>query len=282
MKIERLDKPDDLSILQDNYLQYDVPIIFPCDHYYTYEEYKAYNNDMKHFHSGRHMTVLADIDFKKNKCSIIDKFYTFIGEISIEAFNKAISSEYIEEETQKYMYTIQSDFGHADRNEQKHNFLKRNIETAMSEYAIVNGRSYHKGIKALKMFLDDLEENIRELLNGKRVFAARYLTNMLQPTRLQRGGYSWLMEYMREELKHFDELNIICELTKDIAKQWRIADNLCDKCFYSGDTLGNYSGRIRNVLNEAYNNEIAVYEQLRYIRSYSICLFLVYSYCMKN
>lgn len=245
--------------IKKEYIDKGLPIIFKCDHYYLYNEYKKKTKDILHYHSSGHSAVLLDIDINNNSCIVSDKFFSFFGEVKLSSLLSSMKSNYI----------CNPGFGYIDikklekisEEERIYKYLKENIINTLIDEISIDGIKYYKNIKGLKMFVDDFDDITKSLTESKGIYAPQFTVNLVQPIILQRRSFSNLLKYINKNSKNIrlERIQSICD---EVSKLWFRIDMLCDKCFLSGNSLTDYKERILKVLKQIYEYESVIHETL--------------------
>jgi hypothetical protein len=249
----------DLELLNAMYLENMLPVIFSCDHYYVYDDYKKSTTDMAHYHSPGHAATIVNINFDSKTCYVIDKFFSFMGEIRTSSYLNSVSSEYISEPS-GYCVQIKS-LSEMAENERLRMLLKHNISSSLEDSVTINNIKYYKNLTAIALFIENFERNLYEITEQKGKYAPQFTTRLLQPVRLNKRGFSNLLTYIKQviRIKEFSEVEVLC---KEVSKLWARMDALCDKCFLVNSTIIQYKDKLLNVLNEIYEIEKVIFEQL--------------------
>lgn len=255
------DASNDIDKLKEIYLDKDNPVIFTCDHYYMYDDYRKSTGDVLHYHSENHAAVLVGIE--DESCYIIDKFFSFAGKASMENFRNSILSEHI---CNKYYWTVDATkYNELNEEERIRRLLKQNIDITLKDEVNINGTRYFKNIKALNCFIRDFDGFIDEFMNSKGKYAPQFMVDLLKQIILQRVSYNSLLNYINEFII-IDELKDMKVLAEEIMKLWLRIDYMCDKCYLSGNTLIDYKERLLEVFNQICNKENLMLNYLNEIK----------------
>lgn len=253
-------KDVDLNKIQDMFLSKDIPIIFSCDHYYMYSEYKEVTNNIVHFHTGYHMAILLDIDFNSKTAFIVDKFYSFIGTVKLSSFINSIESEYI----------VNGFFGTLNNYSELFNneitfydvFMKNMNNLNEYKYVTADGNTYYKNIRALEKFREDFKSIITSLQDAKGKYAPQFLSKLIAPTILQRISFNNFMKYYQNMFKNSEEL---LRITDESSKLWTKIDMYNDKTYLSNKTLKDNEQKYLTLLDKLISIDTLMYDKLNRI-----------------
>lgn len=257
---------NDLDDLKRNFLDNDIPLIFPCDHYYMYDDYKKYNSNILRYHSSNHMAVLMDVNVDEQKCYIIDKFFAFVGEISLESFLSAALSDHLQESKGNcgYVEFKQNEYSGQNEKTRVKALLKKSLELTLKPTVNINNQKYYKNTVALEMFMHDFSDFLDKMLELKGKYAPQFTSKLFHNVMLQRVSFSNLVGYISKYMD-LNELDQLKRLTEDAAKLWLRIDALCDKCYLKGNLLTDYTDRFLQVLSKIYDNETEILRILKEI-----------------
>lgn len=247
--IIEIDNSISLTELKNKYIDKGNPIIYTCDHYYAYNDYKKQINNFLKFHSQDHMAILCDINFEKGVVYVLDKFYEFKGEIDLLNFNKTIQSSYLNEK--RFFIMNMDNILAGDEEKEFYRYLKENFENTLDKSILINGVNYHKNIYALEEFIKNFESIVVELYDKKGKYAPQFLSKLLSQTILQKISFSKLLKYYL----NMNNRSIYVELDKHIDESkrlWENIDVLNDKCYLKGksilDDIEVYKGVIQSIM----------------------------------
>ncbi|MGB7606343.1 MAG: hypothetical protein WBL93_12805 [Lutisporaceae bacterium] len=250
---------NDYNELKNLIITKNSPVIFKGDHFYLHDDYIKKTGDIMHYHSGFHSATIVDLNNDNKTCLIIDKFFSFVGEVSLESYKNAVNSNYI---TKPDCSIIEVNrFQHMDEVERTRFLLKENIESSLEEYSIINDIKYYKNVKALEMFIGNYERHLIEVMEQKGKYAPQFTTKILKPVRLNKLGFSNLIIYIKDVLniKILHEIEPLC---KEITSLWTRADQLCDKCYLTGKTVIEYKDRLLDTYYIILEKEKVLFDKL--------------------
>lgn len=249
-----------LKEMQSNYLSAGVPVMYSCDHYYTYDDYIKFTNEILKFHTNGHMAILCDIDMGKKIAYVVDKFYGFKGYVNLENLIRSINSTYLDAK----MFSI-LDIKQMVNGNEKINFennLDINFRLLLKDTEVVNGKEYFKNVGALELFYNDFEQIVESLYDTKGKYAPQFLSKLISNYILQRISFSNLLKYYNSKYpnKIYDKL---IELTDNSKKLWNSIDIYNDKYYLSNicilDKIDKYSHLIESIIK----NDIALYTTIK-------------------
>lgn len=249
--------------LKSDYLDKDIPIIFACDNYYLYDDYRKKSDNILRYHSDEHMATLFGIDENKQQSCIVDKFFYFAGNVLYQNFKDSIESDYIS--NFRIITADIIDLNKETETERLRNYLKKNIDITMNETVDINGNIYHKNQKALRYFINDFNDILDDIILQKGKYAPQFTTFLLQPVAIQVSSYDILMGYIQSMLYDVDFLDIKAILEK-MTSLWLRIDYLCDKCYIAGKNIDSYRDKLLTILNEIYECHVRVLDKLELIR----------------
>ncbi len=256
MKTSGLNKIEQI----ENKLKEISPLIFSADYYYLHDEYKSQNNALKS-HSYNHKALVLNIG---ENCSVVDKFYSFVGTISKDSLSKALESEYVIKEKREVVSVTEIAYLGLEEREKINFILKEQDAFLRDRTFIVNGRKYYRNTEALKMFIADLPIIIDDLIKKYDEFAPQILERILTPVILQRISLNNLFKYFTE-IKNLEEFEILESVSKKCMQEWMKVNFLCDKCYLKGYSLDKYTDRFIKVVNNILEYETILSEELRAI-----------------
>lgn len=257
--VVEVDNGTPLEELKDNYLDKGFPVMYVCDHYYTYEDYKKQTN-LTHFHTPGHMAILCDIDFEKNTAYVIDKFYSFKGSMSLDNLKKSISSEHL---TMKKFWIM--NFNFKENLNEKEEFLKYfkiNIQETLKDKVIIGNTEYYKNYKAVKAFVNDFREIVENLYDQKGKYAPQFLSKLISNVILQRRGYCNLLKYF---IKMYDDNRYkkIYEYAEESKRLWNQIDIYNDKFFLAGKSIVEVMSKYEKLLETLLDVEGKLYQSYK-------------------
>lgn len=238
------------------FIEQGIPLIFPCDHYYLFQEYREQFPAMYHFHTGGHSAVLVDVDFAHETCTILDKFYAALFTTSIEKYIQAKTSEHLR--NSKFLTANIVPTG-LQRSEEIRALLKKNIARTLPEEITINGNTYAKNIKGIQILINDLPTFLQEMSNLKGKYAPQFTTRVFRPIILQRIGFKNLIWNLSQEV---EELQPILQPLEETMKKWLQVDMLCDKCFLKNDFLPDYTENYLHTFQSIYEAEAIILDTL--------------------
>lgn len=248
-----------LNNIKNIYLKNGIPVLFPCDHYYLYEDYKQKLPNFLHFHYNRHMALLVDIDFDNNTAFIIDKFYSFVGNVKLTNFMKAIDAKNLEL-SDLFILENYNELPWKKDEFEVSKILQQNLQLlSQPQYISKSGTVYHKNIIATEMFIDDFDYIINILEESKGKFAPQFLSKLLSYTILQKISFKYLIKYYNSDLPNLDS---IIKLTEESATLWQRINLLNDKTYISGMTLSINKKKYLNLLNNLLEIDKLLMEKL--------------------
>lgn len=264
--LKKIESVDDLSIFKTDYLDKNNPIIFTNDLYYVYDDYVKKTNELLLYHIGRHSATLLDVDIHRRICIVMDKFFSFIGEISIENYIKASTSPYLHE-GMGGSYRVVELKNRLDMNDEENirQCIKKNIEFVLEKEVDISGRHYYKGIKALELFIGDYDLLAEEMIRLKGKYAPQFINNMLQGVANQRLSYYNLMNYL-QTIINIERLAELVSALEKLSGLWNVLDPIFDKCYIIGNNLDSYKHKLLGVFNKILEQEKRVSEMLSDMR----------------
>lgn len=249
----------DLTELKEDYLDNGIPISIFIDHYYVYDEYKKLTSDIVQYHSESHAVAILDLDIKNNRCIVVDKLFSFLGEVKLEHLISSFMSDYVKDFRYSFLEIEKDEY--QTENERIRKYLKKNIEDTLKNEVTIGDVKYYKNINALKMFIDDFDEVVLKLVDDHGLYAPQFTNNLLQPIIHQRRSFKNLMKYISDNIEKEELKNIYLSL-EEIQNNWLKIMLLCNKCFLTGNSLDHYTTRILKVLKKIYEQEFRVYDRL--------------------
>lgn len=249
----------DLKVLKAEYLDKGIPIAFPCDHYYLYEEYRKKSSNLLHYHTGWHTAILLDININNGTCYVVDKFFSYIGNISIENYLFATKSDYIKT---PICFTVNNTgLVNLSEEERVRYLFKNAIKNSLTDNIIINNTVYYKNLKALQLLIVNFENHLLDLMNQKEKYAPQFTTKLLKQVRLNKKGFNHLINYANKYLKckHIEDLEY---KYLDAVNLWTSIDQLCDKCYLQGNYIIDYKDRLIKILNNIYETEKYIFDSL--------------------
>lgn len=252
----------DLKEVKKQFLDKDIPVIFPCDIYYFYDDYKRLNANMLYFHSGTHKSMLVDIDFENEKCLLVDKFYRYVGEVKLEDFMKALHSDYNDKDMNNSFQYIKIN-PKDNIKDLELEILKKHFQTMLemkeNDFVMLNGRKYYRNISGIRSFIDTYDEMAESMMKQKKEYAPLFVTHLLRPIFLQKISYSVLIGYFAKRFNN-DILQRISDEANTLSKLWTKVDMLCDKCYLSKNSLVSYKQKYIKVFKEIIKEEEKFFE----------------------
>ncbi|MDF2519404.1 MAG: hypothetical protein K0R84_32 [Clostridia bacterium] len=249
----------DLGRLDQLYLKQKEPIVYSNDHYYVYNDYTKTTSDMAHYHSQGHAATMVKVDFSKKTCCVIDKFFSFIGEIPISSYFDAVTSDFLTQRTGHYVQIER--MKNMTEDERLRILLKNNINNSMQKTVTINGTKYYKNLDALALLLQNFERHLHELSEQKGKYAPQFTTKLFSPVRLNKVGFGNLMPYIKR-MVNTKETRVLEPLCKEVASLWVRIDVLCDKCYLTNSTILEYKDRLLDTYKEIYEKEKVIFDQL--------------------
>lgn len=253
----------DIKLLKELYLDKPTPIQFTCDHYYMYEDYKKKTTDMAQYHTPGHTAVLVDYNEETETCYVIDKFFSFVGEVKLDNFINAIRSEYLEKKYRGNLVQINK-LTDISEKERAAFMLKSSTSNIYEEYITINNIKYQMNVNALGHFIENFEMHLNELVNQKGKYAPQFTTKLTRPVRLNKIGYRNILMYLKDILL-MEELFEIEPIISEATTLWIRIDQLCDKCYLTGSTIIEYKDRLLSVFREIHEKEKVIFDILHKI-----------------
>ncbi|WP_113671829.1 hypothetical protein [Vallitalea guaymasensis] len=250
----------DLEKINENFLSQGIPVIFTCDHYYMYTEYKKITKDIIKFHTPSHMLVLIDIDFDNNTAFIVDKFYSFMGTVKLDLLIASIKSQYIEDGAFIFLDDSNKKGNDITFNEA----FNKNIENLYKDtYINDEGHKYYKNIKALKMFREDFHYIITSLEETKGKYAPQFFSKLVATTILQRLSFK---NFIKTYKDRFTEVDKLINYLEESYKLWNRIDVYNDKTYLSNKTLTQNESKYIALLDKLVDVDNLLYEELQKIK----------------
>jgi len=248
----------DLKNIKDKYLDKKEYIFIPCDHYYLYDDYRKVTNDLYKFHTKDHVVVLIDINFEENTAYIIDKFYSFAGNVPLDKLNEAMFSEY----RTNYNFSRIKNLSSIVENTQGFEFyFHKNIELLNKNEVTINGTVYKKNINALKSFISDFETNVEKIMLLKGRYAPQFFSKLIARIIVQKLSYNNLINYYKNNLS-CENRDRILKILKESYNLWATIDAYNDKTYLGGKVLKDNLSKYKKLLDKLYAIEAETFKLL--------------------
>lgn len=245
----------DFKFINSEFLLNDIPVLFPFDYYYLYDDYyKKQTPDLLLFHTTRHMAILVEIDFDNNRVFIVDKFYSFMGYVSITDFLKALNSDYLEI---RDLYICENYIDLKSNNYINNlsfrNIFNQNIKLLNNTtYRTSSNNLYYKNVTATEMFRNDINYIIDVLEDKKGIYAPQFFSKLISQTILHRSAFYILVKYYKD---YFINSNSLIKLTEESSSLWKRLDLFNDKTYLSGKTLSENKFKYIDLLDKILKND---------------------------